>query len=908
MNTPLLLTKIHMPAVRAEFVPRPRLVNQLTAPGKLTLICAPAGFGKTTLASCWLAQKNQRAAWLSLDESDNDLHRFFTYFTIALQQINPAVGQNVLDTLQTPNPPTAPIFLSHLINDLTQSNEQFTLVLDDYHLIDTETIHDALTFLVENQPPQLHLVILSRTEPPLPIVNLRAKNQLINIQANDLRFTRAESEAFFNQAMQLGLTDDQIAQLENQTEGWVTGLQLAALSLKETSDPVTFIRRLSGHDRYIADYLVNEVISYQPLHIQEFLLQTAVLGRMNADLCNAVLGITNSQSILETLETANLFIIPLDNNREWYRYHHLFADTLQRQLEQQDAKQMIHLHRAAAIWFMEHDMLPESIEHSLVAKDYARVIQHLDEIIDQILAGGRFKTYLRWLNKVPQTYLTPSIALYQLFFLYEMGEFDEAAKKLKIVEALLGPMPQDIEELDTETAVYFGILSVIKGVKKAAAFAVDEALPYFVKALQLLPEEKIFWRALALGANGFCHRVNGNYNQAIDIYAKVINLAIESKLVFISFMYAIALAKLCLEYGQLEKAIHTSKRLLDFHEKQTVNNSFAGLAYVVLGELLYHTGELPQAEKHIKQGLDQVNKDGEAFTIASSYFTLAQIYLAQNKIGSAQKSLNQMRKVLDQLSPSQTIQKIQDAYQAYFQINTNQLDQAKAWATRPGYDYLESKQNPDLRSLPYLGIYRTGQRQLNYFANIIRLVTARLAIATNNAHEATRILDALMNKAEQSDYVLFTAEVLIQQSLAQQNLGNMDQATNSLLQAVQQIAPEPFFQIFVSEGEKLRPLLQKAHAQASNPQTSLFITQILEKMPPPQSPKDTLYNLTPREIDVLNCLAQGLTYVEAANQMSVSINTFKSYIKRSYSKLGVTNRTHAITKAKDLNLLTTSNN
>ncbi|KAA3663908.1 MAG: ATP-dependent transcriptional regulator, partial [Chloroflexi bacterium] len=511
MNTPLLLTKIHMPAVRTEFVPRPRLVNQLTAPGKLTLICAPAGFGKTTLASCWLAQKNQQGAWLSLDESDNDLHRFFTYFTIALQQIDATVGQNVLDTLQTPNPPAAPIFLSHLINDLAQSNQQFILVLDDYHLIDTEAIHNALTFLVENQPPQLHLVILSRTEPPLPITKLRAKNQIVTIQANDLRFTRAETETFFNQAMQLGLTGDQIAQLENQTEGWVTGLQLAALSLKETSDAVTFIRRLSGHDRYIADYLVNEVISYQPQHIQEFLLQTAVLKRMNADLCNVVLGITNSQSILETLETANLFIVPLDNNRNWYRYHHLFADTLQRQLERQNPERMIDLHRAAAVWFMAHDMLPESIEHSLEAKDYERVVQHLDEIIDQILASSRFKTYLRWLNKVPQTYLTPSIALYQLFFLHEMGEFDEAAKKLRLVEDLLGPLPQDIDELDAETAVYFGILAVFKGVQKASAFAVNEALPYFSQSLELLPKELIFWRALALGANGFCHRVNGNY-------------------------------------------------------------------------------------------------------------------------------------------------------------------------------------------------------------------------------------------------------------------------------------------------------------------------------------------------------------------------------------------------------------
>jgi LuxR family maltose regulon positive regulatory protein len=290
---------------------------------------------------------------------------------------------------------------------------------------------------------------------------------------------------------------------------------------------------------------------------------------------------------------------------------------------------------------------------------------------------------------------------------------------------------------------------------------------------------------------------------------------------------------------------------------------------------------------------------------------LAQIYLAQNNVDATNESLAQMRTVLGQLTPSQTIQKIEDAYQACIHISTNQLDLAKSWAARPGYNYLADKQIPDLRSLPYLGVYRTGQQQLHYFAHYIRFVTARLAIAAHRAQEADDILDALLIKMEQRDTVLFTAQLLIQKSLALQNLGKVDQAANVLLQAVQKIAPEPFFQIFVGEGERIRPLLQKAQSQPSNPQTSQFITQILEKMPPPQptnQAKGTLYDLTPREIDVLNCLAQGLTYAEASDQLSISINTFKSYIKRSYSKLGVTNRTHAIKKAKELNLLTIPNN
>jgi LuxR family maltose regulon positive regulatory protein len=337
MDTPLLKTKLYIPPVRPVLVPRPRLIERLNAglQRKLTLISAPAGFGKTALAAQWISDlQSPVVAWLSLDEDDNDPARFFTYLIAALETVQADVGVDALALLQSPQPPPLQAVLTMLINSLTTIPADFVLVLDDYHVVEQQPIHDALTFLLDHLPPQMHLVIASRADPPLPLARLRTRSQLTELRAADLRFTPDEAAAFLNQAMGLSLSPEDVAALEARTEGWIAGLQLAALSMQGRDDIPGFIAAFTGSQHYILDYLVEEVLQRQPESIQAFLLQTSILERMTGPLCDALTDTGDGQTMLDRLEHANLFIAPLDDERHWYRYHRLFADFLRARLRQ----------------------------------------------------------------------------------------------------------------------------------------------------------------------------------------------------------------------------------------------------------------------------------------------------------------------------------------------------------------------------------------------------------------------------------------------------------------------------------------------------------------------------------------------------------------------------------------------
>jgi LuxR family maltose regulon positive regulatory protein len=386
MATSLLTTKFYIPPTRPELVARPRLIDRLNAglgqnggfTRKLTLISAPAGFGKTTLLSEWVGHCDQPVAWVSLDEGDNEPVRFLAYFIAALQTIDLSIGETALAVLQSPQPPPFEAILPSLINDIATIPEDFALVLDDYHLIDDQPIHKAMTFFLDHQPPNMHLVIAARSDPFLHLSRLRARGQMTEIRTNDLRFTLQEVATFLNQVMGLGLSGDDVAALESRTEGWIAGLQLAALSMQGQDDTASFIAAFTGDDRFIVDYLVDEVLAQRPKGTQDFLLQTSILDRMTGPLCDAVTGQKNGQAVLEQLEQANLFIVPLDSRRQWYRYHHLFADLLRHRLRATQPEVIPELYLRASAWYEVQGQMEEAIQYALAVKDLERAARLLE--------------------------------------------------------------------------------------------------------------------------------------------------------------------------------------------------------------------------------------------------------------------------------------------------------------------------------------------------------------------------------------------------------------------------------------------------------------------------------------------------------------------------------------------------
>ena len=430
MPTSILATKLYVPSPRAKVVIRPRLIKQLndglSSGRKLTIISAPAGFGKTTLVSEWVAGCGQPTAWLSLDEGDNDSTRFLTYLITALQTIAPNVGEDVLAVLQSSQPPPIESVLTILLNEITTIPDNFILVLDDYHLTDSKAVDNVLTLLVEHQPPQMHLVITTREDPNLPLARLRVRDQLTELRAIDLRFTPSEAAEFLNQVMGLSLSTKDISVLEDRTEGWIASLQLAALSMQGHQDVPGFIRAFAGDHQYIVDYLVEEVLKRQPESIRSFLLQTAILDRLNGTLCDAVTGQTGGRARLETLQRGNFFLVPLDDKRHWYRYHHLFSDVLRMHLMTEQPDQVPVLHQRASEWYARNGSSADAIRHALAAKDFERAADLVELAVPSMSRIRQVATLFGWLKSLPNKLIRarPVLSVVYAHLLLDGGEVD----------------------------------------------------------------------------------------------------------------------------------------------------------------------------------------------------------------------------------------------------------------------------------------------------------------------------------------------------------------------------------------------------------------------------------------------------------------------------------------------------
>jgi len=906
-----------MPLVRPDLVSRPRLIEQLNAglDRKLTLVSAPAGFGKTTLLSEWIHGRDAataplRAAWLSLDEGDNDPARFLAYFIAALQMVEENIGEGTPSALQSPQPPPIEAILTPLLNEIATIPNGFTLVLDDYHLIKAKPIHDALTFLLGHLPPPMRLVIATRQDPPLPLARLRGRGEMTEIRAGDLRFTEEEAAPFLNQTMGLDLTPDEVTALEARTEGWIAGLHLAALSLKGQADRTAFIQAFAGDDRHVMDYLVDEVLSRQSEAVLRFLLRTAILERLCGPLCDAVVGGDDQpgsgQDILEYLEQANLFIVPLDNRRQWYRYHHLFADLLRHRLRRTVGTQGIApLHRRASAWYAHNDLRSEAIDHSLAAEDWEQVAQLIDQIVNDVLGGSAyFTTVLGWLDALPQEVVRahPRLGVVRAWMLMLTLHSDAAELCLQEVESTAdGQLPDEVRLQVTAIRAFLALRRNDVDTAIKLSHRVLEALAQGVSAPNLV-------RPMIVLNLANVHRTMGDVVEAQRRFSEVLALTQEAG---ITLRLAVVNGQASVQIigGQLHQAAETYRRGLQLAKAAQQNGQVvpaAAYVHVGLGDLLREWNRLDEAARHLAQGLELAWQWQMGRMLCNGYISQARLRQAQGDLAGA----------LDMIQQAEQLPK---AYQAAPRYSEPvgacrarlMLAQAGSSTDDLRARHLEAVgQWAEARRLRADGSIDSLDDEFEY------LVWVRLLIAQNEPEQALQLLARLQQAAEDGGRTGRVIEILTLQALAQQALGDTEEALTALERALSLAEPEGYIRLFVDEGPLMTHLLHEAAAHGITPDYARKLLAVFEaetkgeepalRHPPSVSRGEAeglVDPLSDREMEVLRLLSTDLSGPEIAAELVVSVNTVKTHIKRIYSKLDAHSRYEAVERAKELKLL-----
>ena len=918
--TTLIRTKLNRPRVVSDLVERPRLVGKLNKglERKLTLVAAPAGFGKTTLISDWLQQIDRLATWLSIDESDNDLSRFMTYVITALQKIDEQIGQAGLDMLQLPQPPSAEFLMTALVNDVAAAATEFVFVLDDYHIIDAPLIHSALNFLLSHLPPHMHLVITSRADPPLSLSRLRAQAQLNEVREADLRFEPDEAHLFLNQMMGLALSSDDVIALENRTEGWVAGLQLAGLSLQGLSaeNKHNFVTTFAGDDRYIVDYLLEEVLHRQPHEIQSFLLQTSILDSLCGDLCDTILGggaeergsagerINSSpsgQEILETLERANLFIVPLDNRRQWYRYHQLFAELLRFHLHKTYPDRVDKLHLLASEWYQANGLETEAVRHALAAGDFERAADLIEQIAQVILSQGKLFTLQGWLQTLPDEIIQSRLrlAVYQVWTLFSTAQIEAAETRLREIENAVSrePDPHFGGEIDALRA----FLAYNRG-------DFPGSIKYAQRASSLLPQGDSFFHQFGASLLGNAYRLNDDISSAVNVCTELSQHEREGLRVASAIMGLGNLVRLQMIQGNLHQAAQTYRQAFAGRQLQADRATpLHGVAFIGIGEVLCEWNDLEAAANHLRSGV----------TLCQQWPSLVE-FLVDGAIGLV-RVLQAQQDIDEAFSLIQEVEQFTNQSVIFrWRLPRLAACRARLWLSPNSFNLAAA-----LRWAESSGLSPTDDPRYVYEFEYLTL--ARVLIAAGKRDDVLILIANLEQTATDAGRMGSVLECLILRALAQQAHGrSTDEALMTMKQALSLAEAEGYIRIFVDEGEpmaallgrikvergrvknyasKLLAILNQAdtiHAFGST-QDRLSSPQSLGDQPPVDQP--LVDPLSERELEVLRLLNTHLSGPEIAAELIVSINTVKTHIKRIYSKLDAGNRKEAVERAKELNLL-----
>jgi ATP/maltotriose-dependent transcriptional regulator MalT len=905
MAGPLLETKLHVPRWRRGLVARPRLSERLSrgAESALTLVSAPAGFGKTTLLAEWLAvaaADGRSVAWLSLDQRDNDPALFWTYLVAALNTGEPGGGAGALSLLQPPEPP-GEAGLVTLLNDLDAISSDVVLVLDDYHVIDARDVQDGMAFLLEHLPPQIHLVIASRTDPPLPLARLRGRGELAEIRAADLRFTPDEAAAYLNEVMGLVLTARDVAALEGRTEGWIAALQLAALSMQGREDTAAFIDGFAGDDRYIVDFLAEEVLQRQPEHVQHFLLQTSILDRLSGPLCDAVTGQDGGKAKLTTLERGNLFLVPLDDRRQWYRYHQLFADVLHARLLDEQPDDVPELHRRASRWLEHNGERSEAIRHALAARDFERAADLVELAIPAMRRSRQEAAVHGWLELLPDEVVRvrPVLRVGFAGALLARGELEGVEGRLRDVERWLdettgirqGSHAPSAEMVVVDDEEFRRLPAMIELYRAALALArgdVPGTVRHARRTLDLAPADEHLGRAGAAGLMGLAFWSTGDLEAGHSAYAECMAGLRRTGHIADTFGCAIALADIRIVQGRLREAMRTYEQALQSASEQggPVLRGTADM-HVGMSELHRERDDLPAATRQLLRSQELGEHTGLPQNRYRWRVAMARIHQAEGDLGGALDLLDEAERLyVSDFFPN--VRPI-PALRARVRVAQGELGEALGWARERGLSVDDD--------LSYL-------REFEHIT-LARVLLARYAAerAERSVQEATRLLERLLRAAEEGQRAGSVIEILVLQALAHQARDDVPAALASLGRALTLAEPEGYVRIFADEGPPMASLLRAAAKQGIAPSYVRRLLAAVNKTGDGTPVSQGLIEpLSERELDVLRLLGTDLGGPDIARELVVSLNTVRTHTKNIYAKLGVNNRRAAVRRAKELDL------
>lgn len=914
MTFPILRTKLFIPPLRAKVVSRPQLIAKLNEgmDYKLTLLSAPAGFGKTTLVSDWISGCERSVAWLSLDEKDNDLQVFLTYFIVALKSIHEDIGNGVLEALPSLQSVGIEAILTDLINDITEVPFKFILILEDFHVIDNRSIDRSIVFLMDNMPSNFSLVITTRVDPHFPLAKLRARNQLMEIRAVDLRFTHVETIEFFKLIMNLTLSETDVATLENRTEGWIAGMQLVALSMQRRSDATDFIESFSGSHDFIMDYLIEEVLKQESVEIQTFLLQTSILDRFCGSLCDAITlrSSPSGQETLDYLQHANLFIVPLDNERKWYRYHHLFADLLRQRLPNEfvdvlsdEVFTVAMLHLRASEWFEKNRLISEAIEHAILAKDFDRTASLVERAWITMDRNMQSAIWLGWVKRIPEELIheRPVLSAGYAWALLDIGDFEDCEQRLRDAENGMNRLLAKRNGYDdpackiviADEEQFRFLPATIESARAYHASAVGDlkaTIQHGRKSKDLSEKDDYHGKYIVDTLLGLALWANGELGEAFSTISQGI---LDDQM---EIMVAIVLSEILIEQGRLQLAVNQyEKSIKNSREYDKTYQIPVASFYLGLGKIKLLKGELTEAENLLQHSKELGEKTALPNWRYNWYLLLARIRESQENFDQAMEYLNEAGKYYFR-SPIPDVRPF-DAIKTRVLLKQGKRICATDWAKERAFFWDE---------MPgYLHEFES--------ITFVRILISEFSHSKERSllAEARRIIGRLLIDAKNEDRIGSIIEILILNSLTYEAEEEIKFALESLNDAVHLAESEGYVQIFIDEGP---PMIRLLTELANNKNSSNYAQRLLLAIHDQRglrkndktiskAKNGVTESISERELEILRLISQGLTNYEICERLFLALSTVKGYNQNLYGKLQVKNRTEAIARARELKLL-----